>query len=165
MGKKILVVSDNHGNKKNLLTVIDEWKDKIDALVHCGDSEFDVDYLMGLVDVPVYLARGNCDYRFSGDADAIFEFEGHVCYVTHGHYYGASWGDEDLIARAEEMGADILFYGHTHVPAYHIYQEENITLLNPGSVARPRQYPPEATFLVVEFFEDGKVIPQFYTLT
>ena len=47
MGKKILVVSDNHGNKKNLLTVIEEWKDKIDALVHCGDSEFDVDYLMG----------------------------------------------------------------------------------------------------------------------
>ena len=164
MGKKILVVSDNHGSKSSLLRVIDIWKDDIDAMVHCGDSEFSEEYLKSLVDVPVYLAEGNCDYIFNGERDAIFECQGHVCYVTHGHQYGANWGDSGLVERALEMGADILFYGHTHTPAYDIYDEDHVTLLNPGSVARPRQYPPEPTFMVVDFKDDGQVEPHFYYL-
>ncbi len=165
MGKKILVVSDNHGSKYNLKIVVNEWKDKIDAMVHCGDSEFDPEYLRSLVSVPVYLAAGNCDYEFTEDTESLFEFEGHICFVTHGHRYGCSWGDGGLIDKAQEMGADILFYGHTHMPDYKIYHQDYVTLLNPGSVARPRQYPPEATFLVVDFREDGKVVPKFYTIT
>lgn len=165
MGKKILVVSDNHGNRDKLLAAIEEWKGKIDALVHCGDSEFDVDYLRSLVDVPVYMAKGNCDFGFREDPEALFEFEGHTCLVTHGHRYGANWGDEELLERALEMGADILFYGHTHVPAYNIYEEENVTLMNPGSVALPRQYRPQPTFMVVEFLEDGEIEPHYYTLS
>lgn len=164
MGKKILVVSDNHGSMRNLELVLDQWIDQVDALVHCGDSEYSVSYLKSLADVPIYLAEGNCDYGFGKDADSIFEFEGHVCYVTHGHRYGANWGDEGLVERALEMGADILFYGHTHVPAYNIYEEENVTVLNPGSIARPRQYRPIPTFLVVDFLEDGEIEPHFFSI-
>ena len=164
MGKRILVVSDNHGNRSNLKTVVEEWKDQIDAMVHCGDSEFSTDYLKDMVDVPVYLAEGNCDFGFGDDRESLFELGGHVCYVTHGHRYGANWGEDELVDRAVEMGADVLFYGHTHRPAYQIYQDENVTVLNPGSIALPRQFPREATFLVVEFKEDGRIIPNFYTI-
>ena len=164
MGKKILVVSDNHGNHSNLKVVVNEWKDKIDAMVHCGDSEFSAEKLRSMVPVPVYMAEGNCDYGFDGDRESLFEMEGHICFVTHGHYYGASWGDEELLEKALEVGADIVFYGHTHMPDYPIYQDTHVTMLNPGSIARPRQFPREATFLVVEFKENGKVIPQFYTI-
>lgn len=165
MGKKILVVSDNHGNRANLQMVVDEWKDKIDVMVHCGDSEFSADYLKSLVSVPVYLAEGNCDYGFGSDSEELFEFEGHVCFVTHGHRYGANWGDEEMVERAMNLGADILFYGHTHVPAYNVYNAEHVTVLNPGSVARPRQYPPEPTFLIVEFMDNGGFEPHFYSIT
>ncbi|MBQ9157666.1 MAG: metallophosphoesterase [Eubacterium sp.] len=164
MSKKILVVSDNHGNRSNLKIVLEEWGDKVDAVVHCGDSEFDPQFVKSMVDVPVYLAQGNCDFGFS-EPDDIFEFEGHTCYVTHGHRYGANWGEEELVERALEMGADILIYGHTHVPVYHEYEEERVTLLNPGSVALPRQYPPEPTFLILEFHEDGNVEPHFYSIS
>ena len=132
MGKKILVVSDNHGNMYNLQTAIAFMEGKIDAMVHCGDSEFSPDTLRGLVDCPVYMAEGNCDYQFSGDSEDIFEMAGHVCFVTHGNRYGVNWGEDELLERALEMGADLVFYGHTHCPAYEIYEEEGVTIFNPA---------------------------------
>lgn len=164
MGKKILVVSDNHGEMYNLSMALDYMKGKIDALVHCGDSEFSMERLRGLADCPVYLAEGNCDYYFTGDSEDIFEMEGHVCFVTHGNRYGVNWGEEELLDKALEMGADLVFYGHTHVPSCHVYEEEGVTLINPGSIAQPRQYPPVPSFLVVEFGENGEVEPHFYKL-
>ena len=164
MAKNILVVSDNHGNMSNLSFVLEEFKGKFDALVHCGDSEFSVDELRGMVGCPVYLAEGNCDYNFTADSEDIFEFEGHVCLVTHGHHRGVNWGDEELLDYALEMGADIVFYGHTHCPAYQVYAEEGVTMLNPGSIALPRQNPPCPTFLVLEFDDDGEFKPHFYSL-
>lgn len=164
MGKKILVVSDNHGNMYNLQTAIAFMEGKIDAMVHCGDSEFSPDTPRGLVDCPVYMAEGNCDYQFSGDSEDIFEMAGHVCFVTHGNRYGENWGEDELLERALEMGADLVFYGHTHCPAYEIYEEEGVTIFNPGSVSQPRQNPPKPSFLVVELEEDGEVNPHFYSL-
>ena len=38
MGQKYLVVSDNHGNMSNLEYVIERFRGKIEALIHCGDS-------------------------------------------------------------------------------------------------------------------------------
>ena len=37
MGQKYLVVSDNHGNMSNLEYVIERFRGKIEALIHCGD--------------------------------------------------------------------------------------------------------------------------------
>ena len=39
MGQKYLVVSDNHGNMSNLEYVIERFRGKIEALIHCGDME------------------------------------------------------------------------------------------------------------------------------
>ena len=164
MARKILVVSDNHGNMTALKYVIDTFRGEFDAMVHCGDSEAGCEKLRSLVDCPVYMAEGNCDYDFEGDSDDIFEIEGHVCFVTHGHRYGVNWGEEELLEKALEMGADIVFYGHTHCPACHAYEEENVRIFNPGSVALPRQMPPEPTFLMLEFKEDGEVVPHFYSM-
>ena len=164
MAKNILVISDNHGNISNLNIVLEEFKGQFDVMVHCGDSEFSADEVRGLVDCPVYLAEGNCDYDFAADTEDLFEFEGHVCLVTHGHRCGVNWGEDELVKHAQEMGADIAFYGHTHCPAYHIYEEEGVTVLNPGSIALPRQNPPCPTFLVLEFCDDGEIKPHFYSL-
>ena len=92
----------------------------------------------------------------------MFEFADHICFVTHGHLYGVNWGLHDLLERTQEMGADIAFYGHTHVPDYEEFPEEGVTIMNPGSITQPRQMNPQRTFLMLEFEEDGSIHPQFY---
>ena len=73
MGQKYLVVSDNHGNMSNLEYVIERFRGKIEALIHCGDMEIPPEMLEELAGCPVYMAEGNCDYNFSRDKEDIFE--------------------------------------------------------------------------------------------
>ena len=51
--------------------------------------------------------------------------------------YGVKYSHSGLVLRAKELGADIVLYGHSHIPdiSYH----ENIWLINPGSLTRPRE--------------------------
>ena len=73
MGQKYLVVSDNHGNMSNLEYVIERFRGKIEALIHCGDMEIPPEMLEELAGCPVYMAEGNCDYNFSRDKEDIFD--------------------------------------------------------------------------------------------
>ena len=77
MGQKYLVVSDNHGNMSNLEYVIERFRGKIEALIHCGDMEIPPEMLEELAGCPVYMAEGNCDYNFSRDKEDIFELGDH----------------------------------------------------------------------------------------
>ena len=99
MGQKYLVVSDNHGNMSNLEYVIERFRGKIEALIHCGDMEIPPEMLEELAGCPVYMAEGNCDYNFSRDKEDIFELGDHVAFVTHGDAYGVSWGEEELVSK------------------------------------------------------------------
>ena len=151
MGQKYLVVSDNHGNMSNLEYVIERFRGKIEALIHCGDME-----------IPPEMLE---DYNFSRDKEDIFELGDHVAFVTHGDAYGVSWGEEELVSKAQEMGADVVFYGHTHCPAFHYYEKEGVTVFNPGSIALPRQMTPAGpTFLIIDLADDGRLTPELYTL-
>lgn len=165
--KRLLILSDNHGSEYEIRTILDEFKGKFDAMVHCGDSCMSPEYLETLVDCPLYFVKGNSDRGYKGFRDheeEVFEFAGHICFVTHGHRYGVNWGLEELLEKGQEYSADIIFYGHTHIPDYEEYEEENVIIMNPGSVTLPRQMKPQRTFLIVEFYEDGKIHPQFYTV-
>ena len=165
MVKRYLIVSDNHGSMRNLKRVAKSFRGKIEAVIHCGDIEADPDALEELAGCPVYVARGNCDFYFSRDDEALFEMGDHVALVTHGDRYGISWGYGDLIERAQMMGADLVFFGHTHRPAYHVFKDENVTMLNPGSIDRPRQFEPHGpTFAVLDLHEDGRIEPTFFLL-
>lgn len=96
MGKRYLVVSDNHGSMANLEYVIDRFHGQIEGLIHCGDMEIPPEMLEELAGCPVYMAAGNCDYNFSRDKEDIFELGDHVAFVTHGDVYGVSWGKKSL---------------------------------------------------------------------
>ena len=37
-------------------------------------------------------------------------------FVTHGHAYGVKSGLGRLAERAKTLGADVVLYGHTHIP-------------------------------------------------
>ena len=165
MSTKVLVISDNHGNIDCLLKAKKNCRDQYDMVVHCGDSEMDMKMLQEVFgDVPIHVVQGNCDYGFDGCKDDIFEVEGHVCYLVHGHRQRVSWGLEELEEKACEYGADVVFFGHTHKPEYFVDWDMDITMLNPGSISWPRQEDRMRTYMVVEFRDDGQIVPMLSTL-
>lgn len=36
---KALIISDNHGDQQILEQVTQSWQDRVDFMIHCGDSE------------------------------------------------------------------------------------------------------------------------------
>ena len=168
MSEKYLVVSDNHGNMRNLKSVIKHFKGEISGIIHCGDVEYPVDRIEAFADSPMSGAKGNCDYYYERENESLLELgDRHVALVTHGDRYGVSFSFSMLLERAEEMGADVVFYGHTHRPAWHEieYDDRIYTVMNPGSIDLPRQFQPSGpTFAVLEVGDDGRLTPQFYLI-
>ncbi len=162
--KKVLVVSDSHRNDMIVHSLLEEYRDQVDLMVHCGDSETSPNELKKIAPFPVYIAAGNCDYNFVGDPEPMFEFEGHTCLVVHGHKQFVNWGTDELADYAKELGADIVFYGHTHKPDYQEYRNDEIIVMNPGSVSEPRQFNLVRTFMIVDFNDDGTVEPHLYSV-
>lgn len=139
--KTIVVLSDTHGNKKAIGKISDIILES-DYVFHLGDFYDDfVDYAYSLRD-KAFQVYGNCDYR-TGEAGAekIVEIEGVKILATHGHLYGVKQSREKLIGRAKEVGATLVFYGHTHVAE--IYEKNGITLVNPGCLY---EYSPQKSF-------------------
>ena len=47
--------------------------------------------------------------------------------------YGVKWGLEKIILAAGSRGADIVLFGHTHLP--HESYEDGLYIFNPGSIS------------------------------
>ena len=74
--------------------------------------------------------------------------------ITHGHYYGVSVGTERLKEEAVSRNIDIAMYGHTHRPEIDI--DDEVTVLNPGSISYPRQWGRKPSYLIMEIDRDGE---------
>ena len=59
--RKIMVVSDSHGNTDNVIKAIDKEKD-IDLFIHLGDVIRDVQTIKSHLKCSSYFVAGNCDY-------------------------------------------------------------------------------------------------------
>ena len=162
MNQKYLVISDNHGNIPNMNNVIRKFSGKVSGLIHCGDLEVPPEYLMEMVDCPVWLATGNCDFIYDRDPETVFDLGPHRALVTHGHRCDIRWGSEGILEHARELGVDVVFFGHSHRPAHLYFREDDISCFNPGSIALPRQFDPYApTFLLIDLDDDGQITPTF----
>ena len=167
---KIVVISDTHGQDKPVRDVI-ERESPFDILVHCGDFEHDLgDVLAGVSGKQSYAyfpVKGNCDIfsRESKELDLVFM--GYNIFVTHGHRYNVRYETGTLAEEGAARGADIVLYGHTHVPE--IRKEKGaggteILIINPGSLAYPKQFPPERTYAVRRFREGTEVEAEIKSL-
>ena len=125
-----------------------------DALVYCGDGIRDFARLFAQASedekirqtIPpvVAFARGNGDYneylggsvRFDVPDVVTFKAASRTILATHGHLFGVDFGTDHLCSVASASKASLVFYGHTHCPYKKI--QDNVVVLNPGSVARPR---------------------------
>jgi len=110
----ILIISDTHGRAERLAEVL--RRTGADVLLFLGDGLRD----LGVVDegVTVRAVRGNCDWSAMADAPELrLEIFGGVrILMMHGHRYNVKGGIEGALAVAAENEADVLLYGHTHVP-------------------------------------------------
>lgn len=142
-GMRILITSDTHNCPVRLRKVIE--KIEPDELWHCGDIQGD-EAVVEALDIPVRIVRGNCDMDSMLPLELVFTFGPHRIMMTHGHMY--SGADEELMKQAAlRRGCDTVLYGHTHVPV--LKEEKGFTILNPGSLGRPRQDGHEYTFAVL----------------
>ncbi len=151
---KVLIVSDTHKSHRNLEKVLGENKD-IDMLIHLGDVEGAEDYIEALADCPVHMVSGNNDFFSDLPAEEVFMIGGHRVFITHGHYYGIVIGEERLAKAARDRNADVVMYGHTHRPFFK--EEDGLTILNPGSIAYPRQLERRASYMLMEVDEEGRM--------
>ena len=78
----------------------------------------------------------------------MIDIEGNKVLVTHGHYYGVSMAFDQLADAAKQRGCNAAFFGHIHVPV--LEKEDGILLVNPGSLAFPRQRGRSPSYAVLE---------------
>lgn len=148
---KYLVFSDSHGQDDRMFDVIQKYKKEIDGIFHLGDIEGSADHLSAMIQGPVYQVRGNCDWSSRAPQMQVFKLHGHTIAMTHGHRNRVNYGIDMLKYWALENQADIVMYGHTHVPF--VEQTSTMTVLNPGSISRPRQSGHVPTYAVIEFMD------------
>ncbi|RLL47942.1 metallophosphoesterase [Oceanobacillus piezotolerans] len=155
MKYKVLIMSDSHGLKKELLEI--KQRHTFDAIIHCGDSELDFNApeLDG-----IYKVGGNCDFDPDYPEDQVLEIGDIRFYITHGHLHQVKTNLLRLSYRAEEVGASIICFGHTHIAGAE--KIGNRLFLNPGSVRLPRNRP-EATYAILEWEMKEDIHITFYS--
>lgn len=127
---KILVLSDSHGTMQYMCDAVE--KEQPDCIIHLGDHAKDAEELsVYYPKIPVSIVRGNCD-RFSNQPETRFAvYDGVKIFSCHGHTYGVKGGLLRAVYAAREADADILLYGHTHIPLRD--ESDGLMILNPGT--------------------------------
>lgn len=151
---KILVISDSHREKRNLYQVLEREK-PLDLMIHCGDLQEDDFELELLAECKMEAVAGNMDFYSGLPVQKEFHIGNYKVFLTHGHMYGVNFGEQELIRTAEEVGANIVMYGHTHRPV--LRREGDILVLNPGSISFPRQEGSKASYAILTIDEDGEL--------
>ena len=163
----VLILSDTHKNRDRLKKVL-ELHRNADAIIHLGDGYGDFAGF-DLGDTPLYRVRGNCDEEsdnFGTLFDECFvELGGVKIMMVHGHRHGVKFGFAKVASDAISRGADILLYGHTHIPRQ-VYlaageragarpAEKPLWVFNPGSLGSPREGMPSFGVLTIR---DGQIL-------
>ena len=129
---RIGVFSDSHGDISAARLFFGSLA-PLDCLFHLGDYAADGEKLSKLFSCPVYSVRGNCDYRSDMPLERQVDLGGKRFLLVHGHQYYA-WNA--LLYRGDEVRADMVLYGHSHMPD--LSADGARLILNPGSLSRPR---------------------------
>ena len=116
---KLLILSDTHGRVDRLAKVLKLHADA-DAILFLGDGLSDI-ARSGIDIGKLFCVRGNCDGFSVGSGiyspnELSLCFDGFNILMMHGHLHGVKSGIDRAVYYAEEKGADILLFGHTHIP-------------------------------------------------
>ncbi len=149
---KVLIVSDTHRKNENYFKVIEGVSP--DLVIHCGDAEGAEYVLTRAAKCPVQIILGNNDFFSFLPKELELNLGGFKVWVTHGHNYYVSMGNEVIKREAAARGMDIVIYGHTHKPV--VDRKGSVIAVNPGSLSYPRQEGCRPSYIIMEI-EEGDV--------
>lgn len=147
---KILIVSDTHRSLANFRRVLEEIG-PIDMLIHLGDVEYQEEEIMQMAGCPAHIVAGNNDFMTGLSREEEFYVGRYKVFITHGHAYYVGITKERIQEEARLRHADIVMYGHTHVPV--LMEEPDLITLNPGSLTYPRQKGWNPSYIVMTLHE------------
>lgn len=152
---KVLIISDSHGQTDVLHHVKERHLSEVDTIIHCGDSELKKDdsALKHMI-----VVRGNCDVETSFKNDHIEELDDITFFVTHGHLYSVKSTLMKLKYKAEEMDANVVCFGHSHIAGAEMV--DGILFINPGSISLPKMRK-EKTYAILNIAK-GQANVDFY---
>lgn len=150
---KLMIASDIHGSAYYCQKLLEAFKsEQADRLLLLGDilyhgprNDLPKDYapkevirMLNEQKNIIFCVRGNCDtevdqmvLKFPIMADyCVLELGGRLIYATHGHNHNTD-------SLPPMQPGDILLHGHTHIPAWESFGNDNL-YLNPGSVSIPK---------------------------
>ena len=143
--KKILVVSDNHGNMNVLEDLVYIYEEEVDVFLHCGDSEaLPTDSIWKTFQT----VQGNMDVHGAFPDSYSLSFDGKEIFMTHGHKYQVKSTIDILSETAKDKQADLVLFGHSHVP--YCEEKEGRVFINPGSISLPKGPNPEKNYVIIE---------------
>lgn len=151
--KKVLIVSDSHGNTDNFLEVIE--KEKPDYKIHAGDYCAPVSIIEENFD---WFVLGNNDFDGGIPKELEFKIEDLNFVLTHGDVFGHGFFggkkklDNAIYEYAKNKNADIVITGHTHLENFE--KIKNIILLNPGSICLPRNVAYKRSYMIIHVAKD-----------
>jgi putative phosphoesterase len=149
---KILIVSDTHGRNHNYLRTLEKVL-PIDLLIHLGDFEGGEEFVETITPCPTEMISGNNDFFNGLPKEKIIHIGKYTVMLTHGHRYGVNYGTHDLREAARKQKADIVMFGHTHVPMIDL--SDSVWVINPGSLSLPRQHGRIPTFIIMDLDSKG----------
>ena len=143
----IMIASDIHGSAYYCSKLMEAFeREGADRLLLLGD----VLHMLNEKKQKIFCVRGNCDtevdqmvLEFPILADyAILEAETRLIYATHGHVF-------HLQHLPMLQPGDLLLHGHTHIPAWKRFGENNL-YVNPGSVSIPKEGSPHGYMMLTD---------------
>ena len=144
------VFSDTHTNIARMLAAVPALKP--DVLIHLGDHDRDAEALRrAFPELPLHVVRGNCDFGNAAPDQLVIALGPVKALLTHGHIYAVDWGIDRLVYAAQEAGAKLALFGHTH-EALNV-EIGGVQVLNPGSAGMGRR--PSCGLVTV--FDNGGV--------
>lgn len=151
---KVLVISDTHGKEQYLEQILDKIT-PLDLVIHLGDFDGGEEYIQMISPCPVEMVSGNNDFFNGLPRDKMIQIGKYSIMITHGHRYNVYSGTATLKEVARENHADIVMYGHTHVPLIDL--SDSVWVINPGSIALPRQHGRIPTYIILEIDDKGEI--------
>lgn len=154
---KCLIISDSHGLDKELLEVFDRHNHEVDAIIHCGDSELPKKTFSKYE--KLLIVGGNCDYDSTYETEIFYQLKPIKVFITHGHLYNVKFSADKLSYRAEELGANLVCFGHSHIAT--AFQENGVVYINPGSIRLPNGRS-ERSYVIIDCKNEGIIKVTFF---
>lgn len=104
---KILIVSDTHRRNENYIRVLERVA-PVDMVIHCGDIEGSEYLIAECAGCPVQMVMGNNDFFSDLPREKEFMVGKYKVWLTHGHNYYVSMGNETIKKEARSRGVDIV---------------------------------------------------------